>query len=191
MKTLQKIFWTSIVAASILFAACASTKFISVWKDDTYQGKPARIMVVAESSKPAMRRLLEEEFVKELKKHETDAISSYAVLPDQSLTDKGAIYAKAREVGADAVLATRLVGRKVSTSESVWITYEDQYIDTTTDIYDMKSGKQIFTASSETWRNENISDNAQIQSFVKAIIQKMSEQKLVKAEPVTSNIKSP
>ncbi len=190
MKTLQKIFWTSVIAASILLAACASTKFISVWKDDTYQGKPARIMVVAESSKPAVRRLLEEEFVKELKKHETDAISSYAVLPDQSLTDKGAIYAKAREVGADAVLTTRLVGRKVSTSESVWITYEDQYIDTTTDIYDMKSGKQIFTASSETWRNENISDNAQIQSFAKAIIQKLSEQKLIKPEPVTSNIKS-
>ncbi len=190
MKTLQKIFWTSVIAASILLAACASTKFISVWKDDTYQGKPARIMVVAESSKPAVRRLLEEEFVKELKKHETDAISSYAVLPDQSLTDKGAIYAKAREVGADAVLATRLVGRKVSTSESAWITYEDQYIDTTTDIYDMKSGKQIFTASSETWRNENISDNAQIQSFAKAIIQKLSEQNLIKPEPVTSNIKS-
>ncbi len=179
MKALQKLFWTSVVALSILVAACTSTKFISVWKDDTYQGKPARIMIVAESNKPALRRMLEEEFVKELKKHGTDAISSYALLPDQSLTERGAIYAKAREDGADAVLATRLVGRTVNASGSLWANYEDQYIDTTTEIHDMKSGKKIWTASSETRRNTNMSDNAQIQSFVKAIIRKLWEQKLI------------
>jgi hypothetical protein len=190
MKTTGKIFWTSVVAASILLTACASTKFISVWKDDAYPGNPDKIMVVAESEKPVVRRLVEEEFVKELKKHETDAIASYDLLPGQSLTDKDAIYAKARESGADAVLVTRLVGRKVHTSESAWITYEDHYVDTTTDIYDMKSGKQIWIASSQTWRNENISDNDQIRSFVKAIIQKLSEQKLIKQERVASNTRS-
>ncbi len=192
MKVQQIIFRTSVVALSILLAACTSTKFISVWKDDTYKGKPARIMIVAESNMPELRRMLEEEFVKALKKHETDAISSYALLPDLSLTEMGAIYARAREVGADAVLATRFIGRMVKTSEtseSVWTTHEDQYIDTTTEIYDMKSGKKIWTASSETRRKMNISDNAQIQSFVKAIIQKLSAQKLI--SPTTaSNIKS-
>ncbi len=190
MKTIQKIFWTSVIAVSILLAACASTKFISVWKDDAYRGNPAKIMVVAASNRPATRRVLEEEFVEELKKHETDAIASYTVLQDQFLTDKGAIYAKAREVGADAVLITQLVGRWTENSESVWITYRDEYIDTVTDIYDMKSGKQIWTASSQTWRNENKSDDAQLQAFARVIIQKLSDQKLIKTKPIAPNIGS-
>jgi hypothetical protein len=190
MGTTRKFFWASVVAVPILFAACATTKFTSVWRDETYQGHPATIMIVGVSDTPMTRRLLEEEFVKELKASETDAIASYTVLPDQFVADRNAVDAKAREAGADTVLVTKLVARRTGTTESTWVTYEDRYIDTKTDIYDMKSGKQIWVASSETWINENVSAETRIRSFVKAIIGKLSEQKLLKPIPASSNINS-
>jgi hypothetical protein len=188
MRTTQKFFW-ALVAASILFAACA-TKFSSVWKDEAYQGYPARIMIVGVSETPVMRRLVEDEFVKELKARDTDAIESYPVLPGPSLADRAAIEAKAGEAGADTVIIMTLVGRKTETSESTWTTYLDKYVDMKTDIYDLKSRKKIWSASSETWINENVSNEARIRSFVKAVIRKLLEQKLLRPIPPPSNIDS-
>jgi len=190
MKTMQKAFWVSAVAASILLAACATTKFTSVWKDETYQGHPTKIMVIGVSNTPAARRIFEDEFVKELKDHETGAIVSYTTLPDQSLGDKGAIITTAKEVGADTVLITKAVGRRTGAAGGPWEVYQDEYIDTETNIYDMKSGKLVWTASSETWINENTSERSRIRAFVKVIVRRLSEQKLVKTEPAASNSKS-
>jgi len=183
MRTMQKAFWVSVVAASILLAACATTKFTSVWKDEIYQGHPAKIMVIGVSNTPAIRRLFEDEFVKELKDHETGAIVSYTALPDQSLGDKSAIITTAKEVGADTVLITKTVGRRTRATGGPWEVYQDEYVDTETNIYDVKSGKLVWTASSETWINENASERNRIRAFVKVIVRRLSEQKLVKTEP--------
>jgi hypothetical protein len=190
MRTVQRSFWASMVALSILFTACAATKFTGVWMDETYQGHPAKIMVIAVSNTPAIRRLLEDEFVKELKAYETGAIVSYAALPDRSVADKGAINAKAKEVGADTVLISKAVGRKTGTTESLWAVYPNEYIDTETNIYDVKSGKLIWTASLETWIRDTASEESQLRAFVKVIVRRLSEQKLVNPVPTTSNIKS-
>jgi hypothetical protein len=187
---MQKSFWASMVTASILVTACTATKIISVWEDETYQGHPAKMMVIAVSNTPATRRLIEDEFVQELKGHETDAIVSYTVLPDQALADKGAINARAKEVGADTMLITKAVGRKTRTTGSPWGTYEDEYIDAETNIYDVKSGKLIWTASSETWIKQTASTESRIQAFVKVIVRKLLEQKLVNPVPTASNTKS-
>lgn len=191
MKTIEKFFWAQVVAISILCVACATTEFKAVWKDETYQGHPARIMVIDVSNTPETRRLFEDEFVKELKDRETDAIASYTVLPDQSVTDKGTIDAKAREVGADTVLVTKSVNLTTTTeSNFAPYTYEHEYFDSDTNIYDMKSSKQIWIARSETWPNGYITTKKQIQSFVKVIIRRLSEQKLIKPGPAASNIKA-
>jgi hypothetical protein len=147
-------------------------------------------MIIAVSNTPAIRRLLEDEFVKELKDYETDAIVSYTALPDKSMADTGAINAKAKKVGADTVLITKAVGRKTGTTESLWAVYPNEYIDTKTNIYDVKSGKLIWTASSETWINYTASEESQIRAFVKVIVRRLSEQKLVNTVPTASNIKS-
>jgi len=190
MRTIQKSFWASMVAVLILFTACAATKLTSVWKDETYQGHPAKIMVIAVSNTPATRRLIEDAFVKELQDYKTDAIVSYTALPDQSVTDKGAMNAKAKELGADAVLITKAVGRKTGTTESPWATYQDEYIDIETNILDVKSGNLIWAASSETWISDTTSVGSRIQAFVKIIVRVLSEQKLVNPVPTASNIKS-
>jgi hypothetical protein len=189
MRSMQKVFWISAVATSILLVACAETKFTSVWKDEAYQGLPAKIMVIGGSNTPAIRRLFEDEFVKELKEHETDAIVSYTVLPDQSLADKGAIIASAKEVGADTVLITKAVGRRTGPTGGPWEVYQSEYVDTETNIYDVKSGELVWTASSETWINENVSERSRIRAFVKVIVRRLSDQKLVKKEPAASNSK--
>jgi hypothetical protein len=190
VRTIQKFFWVSAVAASILFAACTTTKFKTVWKDDLYEGNPAKIMVIGVSGTPAVRRLLEDEFVKEFNDRKTDAIASYTVLPDQAMADESAIAAKAKEVGADTVLITESVGRKTGSTVSPWGTYVDLYIDTETIVYDMKSNKPIWTALTETWVRDSQSEKSRIRAFVKLIVRRLSEQELVKAEPATSNIKS-
>ncbi len=190
MKTMQKAFCVSAVAATILLAACATTKFTSVWKDETYQGHPDKIMVIGVSKTPAIRRLTEDEFVQELKDHETSAIASYTALPDQSLGDKGAINTTAKEVGADTVLIIKVVGRKTGTTGGPWETYEDEYVDIETNIYDVKSGKLVWTASSETWINENASERSRLREFVKVIVKRLSEQKIIKTERAASNSKS-
>ena len=183
---MQKFIWVLVV--SILFTACASTNITAIWKDETYQGLPAKIMVVGITSESAARRLLEDEFVKALKEHETDAIPSYPVLPDQSLMDKGAIDGKAKEVGADAVLVTKPVNKKMATeSQFATYAYMNKYIDTDTIIYDMKSGKQIWNASSETWGNEYLSEKARMKSIVNVIIKRLSKQKLIKPGQAASN----
>ncbi|HET6365222.1 MAG: hypothetical protein ACM30F_03870 [Nitrospirota bacterium] len=190
MRIMQKAFWILAVAVSILLAACATTKFTSVWKDETYQGHPAKIMVIGVSNTPAIRKLFEDEFVKELKDHETGAIVSYTALPDQSLADKGAIITKAKEVGADTVLITKAVSRRTGTGGGPWEVYQEEYVDTETSIYDVKSGELVWTASSETWVNENASEMSRIREFVKVIVKRLSEQKLVKTEQAASNSKS-
>jgi hypothetical protein len=190
MRTIRKFLWSSIVAVSILSTACAATKFTTVWKDEIYEGHPAKIMVIGMTKIPATRRLFEDEFVKELKNHDTDAIASYYVLPDRSLTDKAAINAKAKQMGADAVLITKPVGRRTGATESPWANYEDEYIDTETSVYDMISDKLIWTASSETWIRNYTSYETQIELFVKDIVRKMAEQKLVKPESAATDIKS-
>jgi hypothetical protein len=190
MRIVQKSFWVSMVALSILGTACTTTKFTSVWKNEAYQGHPAKIMVIGVSNTPATRRLFEDEFVRALKDHETTAIASYLVLPDQSLADKDAINAKAKEVGADTVLITKAIGRKTETTGSPWQHYQDEFIDVETNIYDVKSGNLIWTALSETWINENASEGSRIREFVKTIVRRLSEQKLVKAAPAVSNMKS-
>jgi len=189
MRTTQKFFWALVV--SVLFTACAKTNITAIWKDEAYQGYPARIMVVGITSESATRRFLEDEFVKALKDHETDAIPSYPVVPDQSLADKGAIDGKAKEIGADAILITKPVSKTMDT-ESLFSTYAymNKYIDTDTTIYDMKSGKQIWNASSETWGDENLSEKARMRSIVNVIIKRLSKQKLIKPGHAASNNKS-
>jgi uncharacterized membrane protein len=181
MRTKQRLFWASVVAASILLAACTATKFTAVWIDETYQVNPVKILVIGMSNTPATKRLFEDEFVKELQDRGTDAVAGYTVLPDQPLVDIGAILAKAAEVGADTVLITKPIGRRTGTTASPWATYEDQYVDTQTNLYDVKSGKMIWTATSETWIMNYASNKTQIRSFVKVIVKELSKQKVLKS----------
>lgn len=111
MRTLRSSLSFGMLIAMFI-TACATTRLTAVWKDQSYQGYPRKIMVIGVAKKPVNRRIFEDEFVRQLKARGTDAIASYTVLRDDKKGDHTVIAAKMKEQGADAVLITRLVSKK-------------------------------------------------------------------------------
>ena len=183
----------------ILLMACTSTKFKVVRKDEAYQERPRKILVMNELKNPATRRLFEDELVKSLKERGVDAVVSYTNMPDQIVSDKKAIEAQANAignmpdrimpdkniiaaqayaVGADIVLISKPRGSEIDITTGTGATgtyYEDRYVNMQTDIYDMKSNRLILTASAETWVNQDKPYLKQIQSYVKDLVNKLSQ----------------
>lgn len=95
-----------------LLAACSTTQIKSVWKDPSYFGRPQRIMVIAVAREPITRRIVEDEFVLQLKARGTDAIASYTIIPDKSQDDQAVIATMVGQLGADTVLISRLVSKR-------------------------------------------------------------------------------
>ena len=166
-----------LIPAVLLFTACATTELTSVWKDPSYQARPAKIMVIGVARNPVNRRIFEDEFVSRIKAHGSDAIASYTVLPDRQQDDREAIAAKVKELGADTILITRLVSKRIVQTYvpgtvyfpppyyGSWPQYygygyrymytpgyiaEDEYAVIETNLYEAKSDKLIWAASSET-----------------------------------------
>ena len=125
-----------VIAGVLLLAGCVATQVNAVWKDPSYTTRPAKIMVIGVARNPLNRRIFEDEFVAQLKRHGTEAIASYTVVPDKKQDDQEAIAAKVRELGADSVLVTRLVSRKtVQTIVPGTIYYPPPYYGSWTDYY--------------------------------------------------------
>jgi hypothetical protein len=187
-----------LVPIALLLSACASTQLTSVWKDPSYQTRPARIMVIGMAKSPLNRRLFEDEFVRQLKSRGTDAIASYTVLPDEQQANQADIAKKVTALGADTVLITRLVSKKVvqvyvpgtpyypPPFYDTWPNYyvygyrymytpgyvtNDEYAVIETNLYDAKTDKLIWAASSETGIND--SDKNLIKSYIKVMVNNM------------------
>jgi hypothetical protein len=159
-----------------LFIACTSTKFSSVWKDEAYQERPGKILVINAFKNPENRRLFEDDFVKELQDRRVDAVVSYTVMPDPVVSNKEAITALAKNVGADTVLINRPLGIRSdeASGAGVYGVYEDLFISTQTDIFDMKSNRMVLSASAETWIRQGEPYSKLIQAYVKDLANKMS-----------------
>ncbi len=187
-----------LILVAMLLTACASTQLNSVWKDPSYQTRPAKIMVVAVAKNPINRRLFEDEFVQQLNSRGTAAIASYTTLPDKQEGDQEVIAKKVAELGADTVLITRLVSKKTvhvyvpgtpyypPPFYNSWPDYygygyrymstpgyiaEDEYAVMETNLYEAKSDKLIWAASSETGING--SDQNMIQGYVGVMVKNM------------------
>lgn len=103
------------VCVAMLLTACGTMQLMQpdvTWKDPEYQSSPHKVMVIGVAKSAVNRRVLEDEFVRQLNAWGTDAIASYTVLPDSEQNDRAAVTEKVKEQGADAVLITRLVSKK-------------------------------------------------------------------------------
>lgn len=187
-----------LIPLALLLSACASTQLTSVWKDPSYQTRPAKILVIGMARSPLNRRLFEDEFVRQLEAHGTSAIASYTVLTDAQQGDQAVIAKKVAELGADAVLITRLVSKKVvqvyvpgtpyypPPYYDTWPNYyvygyrymytpgyiaNDEYAVIETNLYDAKTDKLIWAASSETGIND--SNKNLIKSYIKVMVNNM------------------
>jgi hypothetical protein len=172
MRVERLSLWSTLGIMLLLFIACASTKFPSVWKDEAYQGHPEKILVINTFPNLANRKAFEDEFVKALQDRRVDAVVSYTVMPEPVVSDKDAIAALAKEVGADTVLINRPLRTRVG--QSAGADYMDVYINTQTDVYEMKSNRLVLSASAETMRRQSEPITDQIQSYVNDLVDKLS-----------------
>jgi hypothetical protein len=183
---------------ALALGGCATTQLNSVWKDPAYQNRPARIMVVGVFRSPLYRRVFEDEFVTQLQARGTAAIASYTVLPDMRQDDRNEIAAKVKELGADAILITRLVSKKTVQTYVPATTYfpppyynswpdyygygyrymyspgyiaENEYAVMETNLYQAGSDKLIWAASAET----GLGDTTQAisESYIKVMVNNM------------------
>jgi hypothetical protein len=188
----------------MLVTACASTQLTSVWKDPSYQARPAKVMVIGVAKVPLNRRLFEDEFVRQLKTRGTEAIASYTVLADNKQDDQAAIAAKVKALGADTVLITRLVSKKTvqfyvpgtvyypPPYYYSWPDYygygyrylyspgyiaEDQYAVIETNLYETGSDKLIWASTSETSMND--ADHKLIKSYIGIMVDTMAKNGLI------------
>jgi hypothetical protein len=193
-----------LLPVAALVTACATTQVSAIWKDPSYQARPARIMVIGVAKNPLNRRLFEDEFVRQLKARGTEAIASYNVLPDKQQDDQAAIAAKVKELEADTVLVTRLVSKKtvkVYVPGTVyypppyyytWPDYygysfryiyspayitENEYAVIETNLYETGNDKLVWAASSETLISD--SNKSLIKSYIGIMVSTMAEQGLL------------
>ena len=112
--TQKKVLFSIVIVLSVIFInACATTELTSVWKNEAYQGGPLRkILIIGVDRNQEMKKLLENEFVLQLKAKGIDAVPSHTVLPEDSILEKELITAKISELRIDSVLITTLVDVK-------------------------------------------------------------------------------
>jgi len=193
-----------LLLGALLLTACATTRINTVWKDPSYQARPARIMVIGVAKTPLNRRLFEDEFVLRLKARGTDAIASYAVLADNLQDDQAAIQAKVKELGADTLLITRMVSKKTVQTYvpgtiyapplyyDTWPEYfgygyrylyspsyiaEDEYAVIETNLYEALHDKLVWAASSETVMRD--SKQKLIKSYIGIMVNNMAKNGLL------------
>ena len=188
-----------LIQVAMLLSACDSTQLTSVWKDPSYQVRPAKIMVIGVARNPLNRRLFEDEFVQQLKARGTEAIASYTVLEDKQQDDQVAIAAKVKELGADTVLISRLVSKKTvqfyvpgtvyypPPYYGTWPDYygygyrylyspgyiaEDEYAVIESNLYETGKDKLVWAASSETLMTD--SNQNMIKSYINIMVNSMA-----------------
>ena len=164
------------VAMVSLFIACTTTKFSVTWKDEGYQGHPKKILVINTFPNPVNRRIFEDELVKVLRDRGIDAAVSYTVMPNPVLPDENAILALGKGANADTVLVNKPVGlRNEESGGPGGIYYENFFVNTQTDVYDMNLNRVVMTASAETWVRQDVSNDTQMYYYVKDLVKKLSQ----------------
>src|SRR5512139_90199 len=110
-----------LLAMLTALSGCASTKVKEVWRDEAFQGHPKSVLVVAVMRNLTVQRQFESEFAKRLKGRGINAVESFRVLPDgvalEGDAGREAVVAALKSQGFDAVLLTRVTGRRTKNEE--------------------------------------------------------------------------
>ena len=201
MKRERALFSILLITGLFLFNSCA-TRFTNIWKDEQYQRGPVKkVFVIGVAKSESVKRFFEDEFIRQLKARGTDAVASYSVFPTEAVVDKEMLANKVKELGADAVIATRLVDRRkeqtyvpgnayaVPGPYRGWGSYyeyattpgyvvENEVAVLETNLFDVQTESLIWSAQSET--TFTAADQKLIQSFIKVIANKLSKDGMIR-----------
>jgi len=154
-----------------LLTACSGTTLSGSWKSPEFQGKVRKVYVIAVAKQDIVRRMVEDEFGRQLPVLGVGTLSSYRDLPSVDNVERRDVEERIRANGADSVLVARLIDRYTQevTSQPVyysnWGGYYDNrwqsiYIPPSTvefdvvvieaRMFDAKSGNLIWSGHLET-----------------------------------------
>jgi hypothetical protein len=97
--------------------ACAPVKNLDIWKDETYNQRLQKTMVIAVTQEEYIRKQYENVLADQLRDKGVEAIPSHQVLPQKTAElDREAVLAKVRELGIRNVLLARSIGKQEITN---------------------------------------------------------------------------
>jgi hypothetical protein len=190
------------------FASCgASTQLASSWTDPTATNRTyKKIAVVGVTPRAPARRMYEDAFVADLHARSIAATPSYTFAGEGPL-DKDAATAKLREIGADAVIVTRLVDQETVETYypptyttvpeayyggwhgyySMGYTYEaspgyvqeNKVYRVETNFYDFANDKLIWSGLTESTLSAGDAPETEIKPLIDAIVNDMEKHKIL------------
>ena len=194
-----------VYACVLLIISCATTRQVKAWKDDSYQGKLKKILVIGVSERPLMRNFFESEFVDQLKARGAEGIISNKIIPPEKMRDKDAVLSAIKGMGIDAVLVTRIVDKQyadrfygggvdlVPTDYNVgWegiyaqsfaavplpvYQYSADIVMLQTNVYDIRKERLIFSAISKTYI-EGAKESV-VKPFIEAMVKELAAARLL------------
>jgi hypothetical protein len=197
-------------AAVALVSCAASTQLTSSWSDPAAAGRGyKKIVVVGVTNKGPIRREYEDAFSRELAARGIEATPSYNFGSPDSKLDKDGAIAKLQELGADAVLVTRLVDKETYNTyyppsySSVaapspyyggWYGYysmgysymtspgyveENKVYRIETNLYDIKGDKLIWSGLTETTLMSSEAPDAEIAPLIATLAYDMEKHKVI------------
>ena len=102
-----------VAAATLVATGCAPNALVNEWKSAGYTGRSFdRVLVLAATSDPEIRRVYEDAFVQELAAMGVTATPAHAVIQADGEVPAERIVQAVGEVRADAVLLTRMIGKE-------------------------------------------------------------------------------
>jgi hypothetical protein len=192
---------TTILGLSLSGCATPKAELTSVWKDQAYQGGYfKKVLVISAARKEAIRNFSEDEFVRQLKGHGTDAIASYTMIPFEKMMDKAVVAEKIKGLGIEGILVTRVLymltaapplpkqpnwhefysdslgyeqgvsGPRISAGKTV--------ARIEMNLYETRTEKPVWTASSDVPVKDEPKE--EIAAFITVVLQRLSQEKLIR-----------
>jgi hypothetical protein len=194
-------------------ASCAgSTQLTSSWADPAEtQHNFRKIVVVGVTPKATLRRQYEDSFVAELQSRGVTGVGSYTFGGEGQLNQEQAV-AKLKEIGADAVIVTRLIDKETvntyypPTYSSVgapsayyggWYGYyntgysymsspgyvsENKVFRIETNLYDVQNDKLAWSGLTETTVSSYDAPDTEVHPLIAALVYDMEKKKVIPAK---------
>lgn len=98
--------------ALTLLAGCSSTTLSGSWKNPEYNGDIKNVYIVGIAKQETNRRILEDDFSRQLAGHGVTTISSYKDMEKSEEIDEFKIAQNIKKNGADSVLMAHVTGKR-------------------------------------------------------------------------------
>lgn len=96
----------------VLLSGCSATTLSGSWKNPDFTGQVKKIYIVGIASQETIRRILEDDFNRQLSLYGVTGLVSYKDLPVSKEADEAKITAHIKANGADSVLMTHVTGKR-------------------------------------------------------------------------------